>query len=550
MKKKFFALILAFLMIMSFLLGCQSSDSGNDSPPTASTGQSESSGQPTASTVKENFNPAGYPIVNEKITVKAMYSVSRPSVGDPAEITYWKKLEELTNIHIDWEFIETDATKVNLYFAAGDFPDFFMGSLTSERLNLYGVQGGYFQDISKMIYEYMPHMVSRFKEWPQAEKIIRQLNGEVYTLPQIRLGTTAAECQIYYRTDYLAKTGLSVPKTVNDFYAVLKAIKDANLTKGYAPLIPDSKNHLAMKVEGFLFPAFGDAVQPGFTDDGTGKVVYNYTSEQYKRCIEYMKKLYTEGLLENEIFSMDSATTGARVKSGLAAFMTQASNLTPEDFSDGKVNVDVLAPLISEYTSTQKVPAFSYLSTSTGGINKDSKYAREILRMLDIAYAKEEVAPGTGLDAVAANSGIKGESYIVDPATNTYEFIIPKDFTGQVWSYVRLHYGWNVPYGVYDFPYYNKNANSYAREKGMMTNLIPYAVDTFPDKIMPYTADENLLIANKLTDINSHVEQMRAKFISGIEPLSNWDAYVAAIQKMGLEDVLKVKQAAYDRWNK
>lgn len=551
MKRKVFALILASVMILSLLSACQSSsNNSNDNSAAASTGQSESSSQPTASGSKENFNPTSYPIVDDKITVTAMYSVSRPSIGDPATTTYWKKLEELTNVHIDWTFVDTDETKLNLYFATNDFPDFFLGSLTNDRINTYGVQGGYFLDISKMIYEYMPHMVSRFKEWPQAEKIIRQLNGEVYTIPQIRLGTTAAECQIYYRTDYLEQVGLSAPKTVNEFYNVLKAIKDANLTKGYAPLLPNTKGHLAMKVEGFLFPAFGDAVQPGFADDGTGKVVYNYTSEQYKRCLEYMKMLYSDGLLENEVFSMDSATTGARVKSGLAAFMTTASNLADADFADGKVHLDVMAPLVSEYTSTQKVPSFDYLSTSTGGINKNSKYAREILRMLDIAYAKEEVAPGTGLDAIAANSGVKGESYIVNAADNTYEFVVPKDYTGNAWNYVRLNYAWNVPYGVYDFPYYNSNPNSYAREKGMMTNLIPYAVDNFPDSKMKFTADESLLITNKLTDINSYVEQMRAKFIAGVEPLSNWDAYVAAIQKMGIEDVLKVKQTAYDRWNK
>ena len=548
MKRKVFALILASVMIMSLFTGCLGSiNNGNAS--VASPVQSDSTTQATT-TKKENFNPTGYPVVDEKITVKAMYSVNKASIGDPDETAYWKKLEELTNVHIDWEIIDTDQTKVNLYFAAGDFPDFFLGSLTSERINLYGIQGGYFQDISKMIYECMPQMVSRFQEWPQAEKIIRQLNGEVYTIPQIRLGTTAAECQIYYRTDYVESVGMSAPKTVDDFYNLLKAIKDAGLTKGYAPLCPVSKGHLAMKVEGFLFPAFGDAVEPGFADDGTGKVVFNYTSEQYKRCLEYMRMLYADGLLENEIFSMDSDTTEARVTSGLASFMTYASQLKPESFADGKVHVGVLAPLVSEYTSTQKVPAYAYLSTSTGGINKNSKYAREILRVLDIGYAKEEVSPGTGLEAIACNSGIKGEAYIVDPETNTYEFVVPEDYTKAVWGYVRLKHAWNVPYGVYDFKYYNKNPNSYAREKGMMTNLVPYSVDTFPDKIMHYTAEESLLIANKLTDISSHVEQMRAKFITGIEPFSNWDAYVAAIEKMGIEDVLQVKQAAYDRWNK
>jgi len=35
-----------------------------------------------------------------------------------------------------------------------------------------------------------------------------------------------------------------------------------------------------------------------------------------------------------------------------------------------------------------------------------------------------------------------------------------------------------------------------------------------------------------------------------VEPLDNFDAYVAKIESMGLQDVLKVYQAAYDRYMK
>lgn len=548
MLKKGFSVILVFVMLLTLFTGCAKSTNSDDETtpaPTVSGTTDSTTGD------EENFNATGYPIVDEPITVTALFPIYDMNlVGDvPEDTAYWKKLSELTNVNVEWEVIESDVTTLNLYYASGDFPDFFLGSLSNDRINTYGVQGGLFVDISEMIYEYMPHMVSRIPEWPQMEKVIRELNDEVYTIPQVRLGTTAAYGQMFYRTDYLEETGLDVPKTVDEFYNALVAIKDAGLTKGLAPLLPYDGTHVAGQLEGFLFPAFGDAVEPGFADDGTGKVVYNFTSEQYKQYLQFMNKLYADGLLENEIFSLDPATTMARVKSGEAAFMTYGANILPEDFPDGQMHLDCLAPLVSENTTTQKVPSFSYLSNSTGGININSEYPREILRFLDAAYAKEEIAPGTGLDAIAANSGIKGEAYTIDEANNTYEFIIPDGWNDSPWTYIRQAHAWDVPYGVYDMAYYNSAPNPYAREKGMMTNNVPYAVDKFPNLLMKVTSEESTQIANKLTDINAYIEQKRAEFISGVEPLSNWDNFVDTISKMGIEDVLKVKQTAYDRWD-
>src|SRR5699024_10543108 len=180
----------------------------------------------------------------------------------------------------------------------------------------------------------------------------------------------------------------------------------------------------------------------------------------------------------------------------------------------------------SEHSSDPKVQPYNYLSNRTGGINKDSEYPEAILRMLDCAYAKEEVAPGTGLDAIAANMGPEGISYEVNTENNTYTFLAPpadeREEVG-VWDWVRRNHGWNIPYGVYDFPYFNEDVNAFAREKSAEEALGAHYKDRFPDSLLKLTDDENTRMANKLTDIDSYAEQMYAKFITGVEPFSNWD---------------------------
>ena len=43
---------------------------------------------------------------------------------------------------------------------------------------------------------------------------------------------------------------------------------------------------------------------------------------------------------------------------------------------------------------------------------------------------------------------------------------------------------------------------------------------------------------------------MQAKFITGVADIEKeWDTYVATCEQMGLNEVLEVYQASYDRWN-
>jgi len=67
---------------------------------------------------------------------------------------------------------------------------------------------------------------------------------------------------------------------------------------------------------------------------------------------------------------------------------------------------------------------------------------------------------------------------------------------------------------------------------------------------LKFTDDEQYVIDNKYADIDKYVLEMEAKFIRGAADIdSEWDAYVSNCEKMGINEVLEVYQAAYDRWN-
>ena len=45
------------------------------------------------------------------------------------------------------------------------------------------------------------------------------------------------------------------------------------------------------------------------------------------------------------------------------------------------------------------------------------------------------------------------------------------------------------------------------------------------------------------------VDEMVMKFITGREPIENWDTYVAKVKEMGIENVIGIYQEALDAWN-
>ena len=99
-----------------------------------------------------------------------------------------------------------------------------------------------------------------------------------------------------------------------------------------------------------------------------------------------------------------------------------------------------------------------------------------------------------------------------------------------------------------------KNGVAYqARQIGFRDNIFPYACDAskvFPTSFLKFTTDEQDVITTRYTDIHKHVTEMRDKFITGIVDIeTGWDEYCKAIETMGIDEVLEVYQAAYDRWN-
>ena len=490
---------------------------------------------------------AEYPIVSEPISVTGVFAATGRDVETP-RLT-WTTIEEVTGIHVDWIKVETGSLPV--FMAAGEWPDFFHDRLDSTYINDYGILGNMFVDYSDYL-DIMPNLVQTFEDYPDSRKAITEVNGAMYQLPSIEVSATCTQARVYYREDVLEANGLAVPTTTEEFYETLKALKEAN--DGAAPLVVNP--YSSAYFEPWMFSAFGPGCVTDFEDDGTGKVVYNRISDQYKLYLEYMHRLYAEGLLHEEYLTLDGTTQLSLAQEGLTVFMEgTAHSLVEADFPSGHVDLNVMTPLTSEYDDERVV--MGQLTGSCGGfaINAQSEYVEEICKMLDIFYATEEVVPGTGLYGIAGCYGPEGGMWrFTDDTHDFYEFILPEDFEGTTTDYQYGHVILNncgrvdaLSHAVTSTP-----GNAQSRQLGFVNNLIPYHQDinlVWPGSRLKFTDDEQFVLDNNFLEINTKADEMRSQFITGVADIDNeWDSYVALIESMGLEDVLAVYQASYDRW--
>jgi len=547
MKKLLVLTIIVFMVITQFA-GC-SVKSKTPNPVTT----------PTDSKAASNFNATGYPIVNEPVVYKVMNSIDPNggnwSTGNEGQ-SFFRAMKKLTNIDFEFSNIQgTDwETKMNLSLAANDLPHIYMSRVGDSNIMTYGVKGGVFVDISKGIHEYMPNLLKLFKKEPLAEKCIYESNDAIYTFPDVAYTATNAATTLFYRSDIMNEAGIKEePETIDEFYTMVKAIAEANADDPeFSAILPSSVDHFNNHFERTILAGLGDYTTAEFHDDGTGKVFFNGTSDQYYRYLEFAHKLYKEKILNNEFYTFDTATAYALIRAGKAAVTTSGTLLLEKDFKNGIFQVSIFSPFTSEYTSKKKVNGRKGITRS--GIVITNKCNDEdvasLLRWFDIYYSEEDVAPG--LNNMSSWLGVRGETWdYTNEKKTSYKMMIPDDWGLSATEFILRKAGPSNLKAI-DFMAIVEGSSPGNKAKGenSIAKIFPYEVTPFPMSFLKFTDEENDIYTTTYTDISTYITQMKAKFITGVEPLSNYGQYCETLEKMGLSKVVEIIQAAYDRFNR
>lgn len=547
--KKILALILALAMVLS-LAAC---GKPAEQPP-VETQPATPDTQPveTEPEVQEpQKNVDRYPLQSDK----TFDVVSGSDIfGDDGETVITQAMQKATGVDIDWSFMT--AEQVQLALTGKDLPDaIFQYASLLDKATMYEYgQGGYFVNFMDYL-DIMPNFSAVIEANPNALKVVQNEDGSVYCLPTLTVTSTGFNNLLYYRTDMMKAAGWEkAPATTDEFIQFvtdLQAHYGANdpefiAVNAYAA---NRMGWSTKRIMSYFFPAFGELLLTELTVDSQGNVVLGASTEQYKHLLEFMNELWNSGAFNTNIYSQEATASQALAAGDHVAIVTDHNGHTPE----GYANMSVLAPLTSEYYTTQHW--YKSPSCSWGRINAISAQCEDIETMVkwfDAWYAPATDplnAEGT-LYAITPWLGEIGVDHALDEATGIYtelehEGIEMGKFLASESFQIALYSGYEG--GL--FPFSSAPTNGVGvKGQGTINNLWPYAETPFDLNSLVLTEDESDTYNDAWTDINSYIVETTAKFITGEADIAaEWDSYIAELESMGLQDVIDVYQAAYDR---
>ena len=273
--------------------------------------------------------------LKEKATIKGMISYPANTESDPNKRTIFKRLEEQTNVHVEWDAIQGDqwGDKISLAMAnPKTLSDFvFTAGFSDTDLLKYADQG-IIIPLEGYIDTYMPNLKKVFDKYPEYRIMSTDANGHIWAFPWIeQLGSEKTAIQTIGNMPFINKKwldflNLPMPGTVDEFEQTLIAFRDhaAELQAQFGiegSIIPmscivnDGDQDPAVLINGFG-EGYGDMDKGrhiAVTDDL--KVICAATQPGYKDGIEWLHKLYTENLIDPEAFTQEWSTYVSKGKS-------------------------------------------------------------------------------------------------------------------------------------------------------------------------------------------------------------------------------------------
>ena len=273
-----------------------------------------------------------------KETAELSFITSAPatSTQNPNERLIFQRMEEQTNVHIDWTCFVSDqfSDKKNLALAQfGNLPDgLFNAGMSDYDLLRYAKQG-IIIPLENLIDKYMPNLQAVFEKYPEYRTMCTDTEGHIWALPWIeQLGNEKTAIQTIGNMSFINKKwldflNLEVPTTVDEFEQVLIAFRDHaseiqaefGIDGSIIPMsciVNDGDQDPSLIINGFG-EGYGDADKArhiAVTNDK--EVICSATQDGYKEGIEWLHKLYEEGLIDTESFTQEWSTYVAKGKSG------------------------------------------------------------------------------------------------------------------------------------------------------------------------------------------------------------------------------------------
>lgn len=435
----------------------------------------------------------------------------------------------------------------NLMIASGDLADiveyywrYIPGGPTA------AIKNGLIIRLNEPMQKWAPNLRAFLRKNPDIDKMIKTDNGDYFVFPFIRgEGPLLSTAGLIVRKDWLDELGLAIPTTIDEWYVVLKAFKEK---KGATAPLTLQKGDLRQDFSN-AFGVFAPSMGNGFYVD-RGKVKYGWIEPGFKNFYATMNKWFKEGLLDPNFSTVSASTIDANIASGKSGVAHGSGGSGLGRWLPVLLKANPKADLAGcpwpAAKKGERIAKFGYCQAvwpGEGGnaaITTRCKNIEAAMQLLDYNYGPE--------GNVLMNFGIEGQSYNMVNGYPAYTEAIMKApaITQEMSKYMRGHT--NGPFVQdprYIEQYYALPQQRQAQQQWMKTDAVKYQLPP----VTPTDAEVSE-VGRIMSDISTYNDEMFMKFVLGTEPLENFDKYVAQVKKLGVDRVVAIYQAAYDRYRK
>ena len=508
------------------------------------------------------INPEGLPISTEPIELTAMVSQTEIQ-GDFNEMVILKNFAAESNVNIKFECIPSSdrATQLSLRLASGELPDIlFKMSVGISDQAKYCVDEGMFVALSDYA-DLTPNLNKYFEEFPTAKDAVTLGDGKVYAAPYILTGD-AIRCgtKLWFNTDVLAKLGVEVPTTLDEFYNYLVACKGLDYNgNGEADEIPWSTSDIG-NIETFLAGSFGwmnrGSSHTAVFVNEAGELEYAYSSDEYRETLKYVAKLYQEGLIDQDVFTMDYAQLIAKATTGRALNYMFVNNSPVSNSPYEQYTLGIKEPFTG-YNGEKMWTAYSLPASTSGQFmitykcaEKGEDAVKAAVRWMDHWYSDEGI--------IAYFMGVEGVTYEKDensPGGLKLTDMVLNSPDGRTFEQVLAEY---VPWAGGANPSVASNEYFKGGETWpVCLEAVEGLRNFYPAEVWApfsryYTTEESTELSAIKTEQEQYWKEWRGYFITGQKDINDdtvWNEYVAGYAGVKNPRYMEIYQKGFDAYN-
>ncbi|WMT39896.1 extracellular solute-binding protein [Paenibacillus sp. D2_2] len=538
MSKRILSMVLVLIMASALLAACGSGGGKNGS---ASNGDKNggASNTPGNAVVEDTSNQYGdtgglkLPLVDKPTTVTWML-VSDFQLNDKLIA---KEIEKRTGITVDFQSYSatTYQDKLRLVVASGKLPDIFSG-LRPDELKKIGQQKAVvaINDYADMLPNFKKLYID---ENPWVASSYGDENNKLYTWPLYNMNRDVNHGMMY-RKDIFEKN--NIPEWTNDeeFYQALKKLKE---------IYPDSYP-MASKTKENIFSdlsygwGIGGLSYPAYYDESASTWKFAGTQPEHKAMLDFLKKLYNEGLLDQEFLTDTPESWTAKMTTDksfvtwdwigrMDLFYNQVSSQNPEyDLRYG----NPIGPT-GHVRTLPRIDADFGMAVAN---NSNKEAALKLLDYLTSPSGSELIT--LGVEGVNFNFDADGKPVYPELA----------DLANVDIKALEDHYGMWVE-GMYLNPDHRSVYYNYTEKEQEAQDKILTGNKFEPlDPVLNLTEDEIATIAELQTSIIKSMNEFNAKYILNKNyGDKEWNDWLTTAEKMGASKYADVYNQAQKRFD-